>query len=64
MMSLKPRDQRKSSADEVIRRLRRQFNAVSGGTAYLQAAQDINMGGRTTRDPVPVHACRTRISTN
>ena len=49
MMSLKPRDQRKSSADEVIRRLRRQFNAVSGGTAYLQAAQDINMGGRTTR---------------
>ncbi|HTC44873.1 MAG TPA: efflux RND transporter permease subunit [Steroidobacteraceae bacterium] len=49
MMSLKPRDQRKSSADEVIRRLRRQFNSVSGGTAYLQAAQDINMGGRTTR---------------
>jgi len=49
MMSLKPRDQRKASADEVIRRLRRQFNAVSGGTAYLQAAQDINMGGRTTR---------------
>ena len=49
MMSLKPRDQRKSSADEVIRRLRRQFNGVSGGTAYLQAAQDINMGGRTTR---------------
>ena len=49
MMGLKPRDQRKSSADDVIRRLRRQFNAVSGGTAYLQAVQDINMGGRTTR---------------
>jgi HAE1 family hydrophobic/amphiphilic exporter-1 len=49
MMSLKPRDERKASADEVIRRLRRKFNAVSGGTAYLQAAQDINMGGRTTR---------------
>jgi hydrophobic/amphiphilic exporter-1 (mainly G- bacteria), HAE1 family len=49
MMGLKPRDERKSSADEVIRRLRRQFNAVSGGTAYLQAVQDINMGGRTTR---------------
>ncbi len=49
MMSLKPRDQRKSSADEVIRRLRRKFSAVSGGTAYLQAVQDINMGGRTTR---------------
>jgi hydrophobic/amphiphilic exporter-1 (mainly G- bacteria), HAE1 family len=49
MLGLKPRDQRKSSADEVIRRLRRQFNAVSGGTAYLQAVQDINMGGRATR---------------
>ena len=49
MMSLKPRDQRKASADEVIRRLRRQFSNVSGGTAFLQAVQDINMGGRTTR---------------
>jgi HAE1 family hydrophobic/amphiphilic exporter-1 len=49
MMSLKPRDERTSSADEVIRRLRRKFAAVNGGTAYLQAAQDINMGGRTTR---------------
>jgi HAE1 family hydrophobic/amphiphilic exporter-1 len=49
IMSLKPRDQRTSSADDVIRRLRRKFNGVSGGTAYLQAVQDINMGGRTTR---------------
>ncbi|HTY93890.1 MAG TPA: multidrug efflux RND transporter permease subunit [Steroidobacteraceae bacterium] len=49
IMSLKPRDERKSSADEVIRRLRRKFNAVSGGTAYLQAIQDINIGGRATR---------------
>ncbi|HEV2702172.1 MAG TPA: efflux RND transporter permease subunit [Steroidobacteraceae bacterium] len=49
MLGLKPRDQRKDGADEVIRRLRRQFNQVSGGTAYLQAVQDINMGGRTTR---------------
>jgi len=49
MMSLKPRDERTASADDVIRRLRRQLNAVSGGTAYLQAVQDISMGGRTTR---------------
>ncbi len=49
MVSLKPHGERKSSADEVIHRLRRQFNAVSGGTAYLQAVQDINMGGRATR---------------
>ncbi len=37
VMSLKPRDERKSSADDVIRRLRQKFNSVSGGTAYLQA---------------------------
>jgi hydrophobic/amphiphilic exporter-1 (mainly G- bacteria), HAE1 family len=49
IMSLKPRDERKSSADEVIRRLRGKFNSVTGGTAYLQAIQDINIGGRATR---------------
>ena len=49
VMSLKPRDQRKSSADDVIRRLRSKFSSVVGGTAYLQAIQDINVGGRTTR---------------
>jgi len=48
IMSLKPKDQRKSSADQVILRLRKKFNSVSGGTGHLQAAQDINMGGRTT----------------
>jgi hydrophobic/amphiphilic exporter-1 (mainly G- bacteria), HAE1 family len=49
IMSLKPRDERTSSADDVIRRLRRKFNTVVGGTAYLQAVQDIQVGGRTTR---------------
>jgi hydrophobic/amphiphilic exporter-1 (mainly G- bacteria), HAE1 family len=49
IMSLKPKDQRKASADDVIRRLRQKFNSVPGGTGYLQAVQDINMGGRTTR---------------
>jgi multidrug efflux pump subunit AcrB len=49
IMSLKPKDERSSSADEVIRRLRQKFNSVTGGTAYLQAIQDINIGGRTTR---------------
>ena len=49
IMSLKPRDQRTASADDVIRRLRKKFNSVVGGTAYLQAIQDINVGGRATR---------------
>ena len=49
IIGLKPKNQRNVSADQVITRLRRQFNGVSGGTAFLQAVQDINMGGRTTR---------------
>ena len=49
IVALKPHDQRKSSADDVIRRLRQKMAAVQGGTVYLQAVQDINMGGRATR---------------
>jgi hydrophobic/amphiphilic exporter-1 (mainly G- bacteria), HAE1 family len=48
-IGLKPRDQRSSSADEVILRLRRNFAQVPGATLFLQAAQDLNVGGRTTR---------------
>ena len=40
---------RKASADEVIRRLRRQLVNVEGVNLYLQSAQDINVGGRLAR---------------
>ncbi|HUA56194.1 MAG TPA: multidrug efflux RND transporter permease subunit [Candidatus Sulfotelmatobacter sp.] len=46
---LKPRDQRTASADEVIRRLRPQVAPVTGVTLFMQAAQDINVGGRLSR---------------
>src|SRR6185437_15718725 len=49
MISLKPRDQRKASADEVIRRLRKEITRVPGATLYLQSSQDVNVGGRTAR---------------
>ena len=49
VIGLKPRDQRKSSADEVINRLRGELAQVPGGTLFLQASQDITVGGRTTR---------------
>jgi hydrophobe/amphiphile efflux-1 (HAE1) family protein len=49
ILGLKPRDQRKSSADQVITRLRHDLSQVQGATAFLQAAQDLNVGGRTTR---------------
>src|SRR5208283_3635918 len=48
-LSLKPRNQRKSTADQIITRLRRQFARVNGATAFLQANQDLNVGGRQTR---------------
>jgi hydrophobe/amphiphile efflux-1 (HAE1) family protein len=49
ILGLKPRDQRTASADQIITRLRRQLSQVPGATAYLQASQDLNVGGRTTR---------------
>ncbi|HZZ58937.1 MAG TPA: efflux RND transporter permease subunit, partial [Opitutaceae bacterium] len=45
-ISLKPLDQRKASAEEVITRLRPQLNAVAGATLYLVAGQDLHIGGR------------------
>jgi hydrophobic/amphiphilic exporter-1 (mainly G- bacteria), HAE1 family len=49
MISLKPRNERKANADQIIRRLREEIAKVSGATLYLQSAQDVNVGGRTTR---------------
>jgi HAE1 family hydrophobic/amphiphilic exporter-1 len=49
LLGLKPRDERSASADQIITRLRRNIAQVPGATAFLQAAQDLNVGGRTTR---------------
>jgi hydrophobe/amphiphile efflux-1 (HAE1) family protein len=46
-IALKPWDQRVGgSAQQFIARLRPKFTAVAGGTATLQASQDIRVGGR------------------
>jgi multidrug efflux pump len=45
-ISLKPPKDRKISADLVIARLRPKLGRVPGATLYLQAAQDIRVGGR------------------
>jgi multidrug efflux pump len=45
-ISLKPLEQRKISADLVIARLRPQLAKAPGATMYLQAAQDLRVGGR------------------
>ncbi|HJV23123.1 MAG TPA: multidrug efflux RND transporter permease subunit [Holophagaceae bacterium] len=44
--SLKPREQRKASADEIIARLRPKLSALPGATLFLQAIQDLSIGGR------------------
>jgi HAE1 family hydrophobic/amphiphilic exporter-1 len=49
VIGLKPRDQRSASADQIINRLRPQLAQVPGATLFMQAAQDLNVGGRTTR---------------
>ncbi|MDH7797110.1 MULTISPECIES: efflux RND transporter permease subunit [unclassified Beijerinckia] len=45
-VSLKPLAERKVTADQVIARLRGKLAVVPGATLFLQAAQDIRMGGR------------------
>jgi hydrophobe/amphiphile efflux-1 (HAE1) family protein len=49
-IALKPWDERVGgSAQQYIARLRPKFAAVSGGKAFLQAVQDIRVGGKLTK---------------
>ncbi len=48
-ITLKPRDQRDATADQVIARLQPQLDKVEGGKLFLQAAQDVTVGGRAAR---------------
>ncbi|MBZ5605132.1 MAG: multidrug efflux RND transporter permease subunit [Acidobacteriia bacterium] len=45
-ISLKPLDQRRATAQQIIARLRPRLAAVPGANLYLQAAQDVRVGGR------------------
>ncbi len=45
-ISLKPLEQRKISAENVINRLRGKLATIPGATLFLQARQDIRVGGR------------------
>jgi multidrug efflux pump len=47
-VSLYPPDKRKISVDGVIARLRREMAVVPGATLFLQAVQDIRVGGRAS----------------
>jgi len=45
-VALKPLDQRDARADQIIARLRPKLAQVPGATLYLQASQDVRVGGR------------------
>src|SRR5208283_226495 len=45
-IALKPRAQRKATADQIVNRLRPKLAVVPGATLFLQAVQDVRIGGR------------------
>ncbi|MGO9425161.1 MAG: efflux RND transporter permease subunit [Steroidobacteraceae bacterium] len=45
-IALKPLAQRKATADQIINRLRPKLAVVAGATLFLQAVQDVRIGGR------------------
>ena len=48
-VTLKPRNERDASASQIIARLRPRLEKVEGARQFLQAAQDVRLGGRATR---------------
>jgi hydrophobe/amphiphile efflux-1 (HAE1) family protein len=47
-ITLKPRNKRKASADQIINRLRGKLSKIPGIQLFLQASQDIRVGGRSS----------------
>jgi HAE1 family hydrophobic/amphiphilic exporter-1 len=48
-ITLKPRNERNANAMQIIARLRPKLEKVQGARLFMQAAQDIRLGGRATR---------------
>jgi hydrophobe/amphiphile efflux-1 (HAE1) family protein len=48
-ITLKPREQRHADAQQIIARLRPQLEKVEGARLYMQASQDVRLGGRASR---------------
>jgi multidrug efflux pump len=47
-ITLKPLKERKISSDQVIARLRPKLSSIAGASLYLQADQDLRIGGRSS----------------
>jgi HAE1 family hydrophobic/amphiphilic exporter-1 len=48
-ITLKPRNERTATAQQIIARLRPKLEKIEGARLYMQAAQDVRLGGRPTR---------------
>jgi HAE1 family hydrophobic/amphiphilic exporter-1 len=48
-ITLKPRERRDVSAQQIIARLRPRLDKVEGARLFMQASQDVRLGGRATR---------------
>ena len=48
-ITLKPREERDVDAQQIIARLRPKLDKVEGARLYMQASQDVRLGGRATR---------------
>lgn len=48
-VTLKPTEERHATADQIIARLQAQLSKVQGAKLFLQAAQDLRVGGRSSK---------------
>jgi hydrophobic/amphiphilic exporter-1 (mainly G- bacteria), HAE1 family len=48
-ITLKPRSERDAGAQQIIARLRPKLDKVQGARLFMQASQDVRLGGRATR---------------
>ena len=57
-MHLKPRNQRKYSADQIIERLRPKLAKIPGIMTFQENPPPIQIGGRLSQSPIPGHPAR------
>ncbi len=62
LINLKPRDDRSSTASEVIRQLQQRRRAYRRASLYMQPVQDLTIDSTVSPHAVSVHARRTRTS--
>ena len=63
-ITLKPRDERKADAFQIIARLRPKLAQVKGAHLYLQVAQDVTVGARFARTQFQYTLQDARLSTS